>query len=60
MAAGLPRGATAYTLRHSTVTDRLPLLTIAQISGSSIDMIEHHYVHLARDAGLKALDGLAL
>lgn len=64
IAAGLPIGATAYTLRHSTITDLvsagLPLLTIAQISGTSAEMIERHYGHLASDAATKALDGLAL
>ncbi len=62
--AGLPAEATAYTLRHSTITDLvrlgLPLLTIAQISGTSAEMIERHYGHLARDAAVKALAGLAL
>ncbi len=63
-AAGLPKEATAYTLRHSTITDLvsagLPLLTIAQISGTSAEMIERHYGHLASDAALKALGELAL
>lgn len=63
-AAGLPSSATAYTLRHSTITDLvsagLPLLTIAQISGTSAEMIERHYGHLASDAALKALSGLSL
>ena len=63
-AAGLPAGATAYTLRHSTITDLvsagLPLLTIAQISGTSAEMIERHYGHLTSDAAMKALAGLAL
>lgn len=63
-AAGLPSGATAYTLRHSTITDLvaagLPLLTIAQISGTSAEMIERHYGHLASDAAIKALGELAL
>ncbi len=63
-AAGLPKEATAYTLRHSTITDLvrhgLPLLTIAQISGTSAEMIERHYGHLARDAAVKALAGLSL
>ncbi len=62
--ANLPTGATAYTLRHSTITDLvsagLPLLTIAQISGTSAEMIERHYGHLASDAALKALGELAL
>jgi integrase len=63
-AAGLSAEATAYTLRHSTITDLvrhgLPLLTIAQISGTSAEMIEKHYGHLARDAAVKALQALAL
>lgn len=62
--AGLPGDATAYTLRHSTITDLvsagLPLLTIAQISGTSAEMIERHYGHLASDAAVKALGELAL
>ena len=63
-AAELPKGATAYTLRHSTITDLvsagLPLLTIAQISGTSAEMIERHYGHLASDAAVKALGKLVL
>ena len=63
-AAELPTDATAYTLRHSTITDLvsagLPLLTIAQISGTSAEMIERHYGHLASDAAVKALGELAL
>ena len=62
--AGLPEGTTAYTLRHSTITDLvqagLPLLTIAQISGTSAEMIERHYGHLASDAAVAALSQLAL
>lgn len=63
-AAALPAEATAYTLRHSTITDLvkegLPLLTIAQISGTSAEMIERHYGHLTSDAAVKALGKLAL
>jgi integrase len=62
--AGLPNDTTAYTLRHSTITDLvsagLPLLTIAQISGTSAEMIERHYGHLASDAAVRALGELAL
>ena len=64
VAAELPTGTTAYTLRHSTITDLvragLPLLTIAQISGTSAEMIERHYGHLASDAAVKALGKLTL
>ncbi len=63
-AAGLPADATAYTLRHSTITDLvslgLPLLTIAQISGTSAEMIERHYGHLASNAAVRALAELAI
>ena len=62
--AQLPDGATAYTLRHSTITDLvnggLPLLTVAQISDTSAEMIERHYGHLSRHAAAEALAGLAL
>jgi integrase len=63
-AAGLPAGATAYSLRHAGITDLvaagLPILTVAQISGTSVEMIERHYGHLAKDAAVEALGGLAL
>lgn len=63
-AAGLPASATAYTLRHSTITDLvqggLDLLTIAQVSGTSVAMIEKHYGHLQRKRASEALAGLAL
>lgn len=63
-AARLPPNVTAYTLRHSTITDLvtggLPLLTIAQISGTSAEMIEKHYGHLIREAAVEALASLAL
>jgi integrase len=63
-AAKLPTGVVAYTLRHSVITDLvtagLPLLTVAQISGTSAEMIERHYGHLVRHAAVEALAGLAL
>ena len=62
--AKLPTGTTAYTLRHSTITDLLngglPLLAVAQISDTSAEMIERHYGHLSRHAAAEALAGLAL
>jgi len=64
VSTGLPDTTSAYTLRHSTITDLvragLPLLTIAQISGTSVEMIERHYGHLASDAAVKALGELAI
>lgn len=63
-AAGLPSGTSAYTLRHSVITDLvrggLPVLTTAQLSGTSVVMIEKHYGHLVREDALKALAGLAI
>lgn len=62
--AGLPSGVSAYTLRHCVLTDLvnagLPVLTVAQISGTSVAMIEKHYGHLVGDAASEALALLAL
>ena len=63
-AAKLPSGVSAYTLRHSVITDLirdgLPALTVAQLSGTSVVMIERHYGHLVRDDAEQALARLAL
>ena len=63
-AAGLPDGTTAYTLRHSVISDLvhdgLDLLTVAQISGTSVAMIERHYGHLRGEVAASALARLAL
>jgi site-specific recombinase XerD len=63
-AAKLPDGTTAYTLRHSVISDLvhdgLDLLTVAQISGTSVAMIERHYGHLRSDVAAGALARLAL
>ncbi len=63
-AAEMPTGTTAYTLRHSVITDLvhggLDLLTVAQISGTSVRMIEQHYGHLRGDTASNALAALAL
>jgi len=63
-AAGLPGAVSAYTLRHCVTTDLiragLPILTVAQLSGTSVAMIEKHYGHLVRDDAEEALAGLAL
>jgi integrase len=63
-AAGLPRAVAAYTLRHSVITDliraRLPILTVAQLSGTSVTMIEKHYGHLVRDDAIEALASIAI
>ena len=63
-AADLPETVSAYTLRHSVITDlirvRLPILTVAQLSGTSVAMIEKHYGHLVRDDAEDALASLAI
>lgn len=62
--ANLPDCITAYTIRHSVTTDLvhggLDLLTVAQISGTSVAMIEKHYGHLRDDIAVSALARLAL
>jgi site-specific recombinase XerD len=63
-AAGLPASATAYTLRHSVITDLVlsgvELLTIANLAGTSAKMIEKHYWHLRQKAATEALATLDL
>lgn len=64
-AAGLPPAATAYALRHSTITDLLALhkldtLTVAQLADTSLAMIEKHYGHLVRQHAADALAKLAI
>lgn len=62
-AAGL-LNVTAYTLRHSVITDLvtggLDLLTVALLSGTSVAMIERHYGHLRADHAAAALAKLTL
>lgn len=64
VAAKLPMAATAYALRHSTITDLivkgLDTMTVSQLAGTSIVMIEKHYGHLRAEHATKALEGLAL
>lgn len=63
-AAKLPITVTAYTLRHSVITDLihagLDALTVAQLSGTSIAMIEKHYGHLTAERSREALATLAI
>lgn len=64
VAAKLPAGVTAYTLRHSTITDLvtggLDLFTVATLAGTSILMIEQNYGHLQQDRARDALAVLSL
>ena len=64
-AADLADGVTIYTLRHSTITDlivehQLDTLTVAQLSGTSLAMIEKHYGHLNQRRASEALAKLAI
>ena len=63
-AAGLPEAVTSYTMRHSVITDLIhagtDTLTVAQLAGTSVLMIEKHYGHLTRDHARDALARLAL
>lgn len=63
-AAGFTEGVTAYTLRHSVITDLvqdgLDLMTVAQLAGTSVAMIEKHYAHLNWERASQALAGLTL
>lgn len=62
--AKLPLAVSAYTLRHSVITDLIregiPALTVAQLSGTSVAMIERHYGHLVRDDAEQALARIAI
>lgn len=62
--AGLPSGLCAYTLRHSVITELIrkgvPALTVAQLAGTSVVIIERHYGHLVQDDAEKALAALVL
>lgn len=50
----LPKNVTAYTLRHSVITDlvdaNVKALTVAFISGTSVAMIEKHYFHAGKSS----------
>jgi integrase len=62
--AGLTGDAVVYAMRHSAITDLvhtgLDTLTVAQLSGTSVVMIEKHYGHLRQEHAQKALATLTL
>lgn len=64
VASELPAQTSAYTLRHSVITDLvrggLPILTVAQMADTSVAMIERHYGHLVRNDAEEALAQLVL
>ncbi|MFM9924888.1 tyrosine-type recombinase/integrase [Variovorax sp. H27-G14] len=59
----MPAKASTYSVRHSVITDLIHAgvdsLTVAQLSGTSVAMIEKHYGHLTRDHARAALASLA-
>jgi len=62
--SSVPSNATAYTFRHSVITDLvhqgLDLLSVAQLAGTSVRMIERHYGHLRATVALPALAALVI
>lgn len=52
-AAGLGDDVVAYSLRHAGITEMIvsgiDLLTVARLTGTSVQMIESNYGHLAKD-----------
>lgn len=60
----IPDSTTAYTFRHSVITDLvhqgLDLLSVAQLAGTSVRMIERHYGHMRAAVALPALAALTL
>lgn len=63
-AAKLPKETCAYSLRHSAITDLvtsgLDLFHVAQLSGTSVVMIEKNYGHLQRKQVREGLQVLGL
>ncbi len=64
LAAGLPTGVTVYVLRHSVITDliaaRLNPVSVAELAGTSVTLIQKNYAHLRADLAVDALAQLAL
>lgn len=62
ISARLPSSTTAYTLRHSVLTDLVmdghSLFLVAKLAGTGVQMIEEHYGHLVRQKAEDALEKL--
>ena len=60
--AELPEDSVMTNLRHSSLTDLMQSgidpLTVAQLAGTSISMIQKHYGHLTQDRAQAALENL--
>lgn len=63
-AAELPAETTAYTLRHSVITDLivngLDIMTVARMAGTGLGTIDKHYGHLRMQHAADALAKLAI
>ena len=61
--AELPPETVAYTLRHGWITDAIlggmDLLTVARLTGTSLEMISKTYGHLVHEAAREKLQGIA-
>jgi integrase len=62
-AAGLSKRASAYALRHSTISDLLlgglDMNSVAVLAGTSATMLGKHYFHLHADRSTEALEKLS-
>jgi integrase len=62
-ASGTEKKATIYSLRHTGITNLIesgvPTLTVAQITGTSVKMIETNYGHLTQRMSIAALEKIA-
>ena len=62
--AGLPEGVVTYSLRHSWISEALkmgmPTLEVARLTGTSLEMIEKHYGHLATKDVFDRLNKVAM
>jgi integrase len=60
--AELEAGVTAYALRHTAATwlvnKGVPLWDVAAMLGTSVEMIERHYGHMAPDYGERAANAI--
>lgn len=61
-AAGLPGTVSMYSLRHTAISNMLAsglgLFDVAELTGTSVEMISKHYGHLVRGAVQAKLDAM--
>jgi integrase len=62
--AELPPGVVLYTLRHSFITEALragvPVLDVAKLTGTSLEMIQKNYAQFVPDGAREALKAVKL